>query len=129
MPENTRIINLESVRKSLEPAKQELCLESGRKIVVCSDENEELFEVISPSGEIIVKMRFTDTGPVLVAEGARLELKSPESIELEAKRVEIRARESASVQSRGNLEISSAEEMNVHSEDDVRISAKMLHLN
>ncbi len=129
MSENTRIIDLDSARKRHAHSQQELSLDSGRKIIVCSDENEDIFEIFSPSGEIIVKMRFTDSGPVLVAEGARLELKSPETIALQAKRVEIKTEESASVQTSGTLELRSVEEMNISSEDDVRIEAKVLHLN
>ncbi len=61
--------------------------------------------------------------------GAHLELKSTETLALEAKRVKIKAEEAAVVKSEGSLEIDSSKKMDIHSEDDIRVVGKMIYLN
>jgi len=58
-----------------------------------SSEKEELIEITAPEGEIIMKVRMTDDGPVISVSGAHLELKSTETIALEAKKIKIKAEE------------------------------------
>jgi len=55
-----------------------------------SSEKEELIEITAPEGEIIMKVRMTDDGPVISVSGAHLELKSTETIALEAKKIKIK---------------------------------------
>jgi hypothetical protein len=61
--------------------------------------------------------------------GACLELKSTETITLDAKKIKIRAQEKAVVESKGSLEIASAKKMDIHSDDEIRVDGKMIHLN
>jgi len=104
-------------------------LDSGRQVVIHSNENEEILEIVEPEGEVILKMRLTDAGPVISVQGAHLELKSTETLTLESKKVKIRAEEEARVESKGSLEIVSSKEMGIHSDDEIRVVGKMIHLN
>ena len=104
-------------------------LDSGRQILVHSGEKEELIEIAAPGGEIIMKVRMTDDGPVISVRGAHLELKSTETIALKAKQVKIQAEEKAVVESKGSLEIDSSKKMAIHSNDDICIAGKIIHLN
>ncbi|QTA81193.1 Uncharacterized protein dnl_35240 [Desulfonema limicola] len=108
---------------------QEITLRSGRMISAKSDNNQDILEIREPGGQMIVKMRLTDTGPVMVIEGTRLELKSAESIALQSKKIEIDALEEAVIKSRGKLEINSSKEMKVKSDDDLRLTGKIIHIN
>ena len=104
-------------------------LDSGRQILVHSGEKEELIEIAAPGGEIILKVRMTDDGPVISVRGAHLELKSTETIALKAKQIKIQAEEKAVVESKGSLEIDSSKKMAIHSNDDICIAGKIIHLN
>ena len=104
-------------------------LDSGRQILVYSGEKEELIEITAPEGEIIMKVRMTDDGPVISVRGAHLKLKSTETIALEAKKIKIKAKEKVVVESNGGLEIDSSKKMAIHSNDDICVAGKIIHLN
>jgi len=109
--------------------KKRIHLNSGRQIVVHSDETEELIQIVEPEGEISMTLRMTDTGPVFTFRGAQLKLESTETITLEAKKIKIHAQEKAVIDSEGEVEIDSAKKMDIHSDDDIRVEAKIIHLN
>lgn len=128
MSKKAEVINLErseaeqSTRKSLQ-------LDSGRQVLVHSNEKEEILEIVERGGEMVMAVRLTDKGPIVSVQGARLELKSTETITLEAKKIRIKAQEEASIESKGKLKIESSKNMDVNSEDDIRVVGKMIHLN
>jgi hypothetical protein len=108
---------------------QQIQLDSGRQIVIHSSEHEELLEIIEIKGEVVLKVRLTDAGPVISVQGARLELKSTEALTLESKKIRIKAEEELGIESRGGLEIDSSKEIGIHSDDEIRVVGKMIHLN
>ena len=128
MPENTKVISLEP-SASRQCKTQQMQLDSGRQVVIHSNENEEILQIVEPEGEVILKMRLTDAGPVISVQGTHLELKSTETLTLESKKVKIRAEEEVRVESKGSLEIDSSKEMGIHSDDKIRVVGKMIHLN
>lgn len=128
MPEKTKVINL-MPSASGHRNTQEIQLDSGRQVVVYSNENEEVLEVVETEGEVILKVRLTDAGPVISVQGTRLELKSTEALTLESKRIKIKAEEEVGIESRGTLEIDTSKEIGIHSDDEIRVVGKMIHLN
>ncbi|MGD8370886.1 MAG: hypothetical protein PVF76_07705 [Syntrophobacterales bacterium] len=128
MSKKAEIINLEPLTAG-QPEKRRLQLDSGRQVLILSDENEERLEIVEPDGEVAIKVRLTAEGPVVTIRGAHLELKSTETLALEAKRVKIKAEEAAVVRSEGSLEIDSSKKMDIHSENDIRVVGKMIYLN
>jgi hypothetical protein len=128
MSKKAEIINLESSQARQETNRQ-VELTSGRQIRVHSSENGELVEILEAGGEVVIQVRLTDGGPVVTVRGAHLELKSTETLALEAKKVRINAQEEAVVESKGTVEIGSSREMRIHSEDDIRVVGKIIHLN
>jgi len=130
MSEKSMIIDLESslyARRKKEL--KEITLKSGRLISAKSDKDQDILEIRESDGQMIIKMNLTDKGPVMIVEGARLELKSSESISLQAKNVEIDATEGAVIKSRGSLQMTSSEEMEIKSDDDLRLTGKIIHIN
>jgi hypothetical protein len=128
MSKKAEVINLE--RSGAEQStKKSLQLDSGRQILVHSNEKEEILEIVERGGEMVITVRLTDKGPIVRVQAAQLELKSTETIELEAKKIRIKAQEEASIESEGTLKIESSKNMNVKSEDDIRVVGKMIHLN
>ena len=128
MSKKAEVINLER-SETEQSTKKSLQLDSGRQVLVQSDEKEELLEILERGGEVVMTVRLTDKGPIVSVQGARLELKSTESIALEAKKIRIKAQEEASIESEGTLKIESSKKMDINSEDDIRVVGKMIHLN
>jgi len=128
MSEKAKIINLKPLYVE-HVEKIRMQLDSGRQILVHSSEKEELIEITAPEGEIIMKVRMTDDGPVISVSGAHLELKSTETIALKAKQIKIQAEEKVVVESNGGLEIDSSKKISIHSNDDICVAGKIIHLN
>ena len=128
MPEKTKVINLEP-SASRQRNTQRMQLDSGRQVVIHSKDDEELLEIVETEGEVILKVRLTDAGPVISVQGARLELKATEALTLESKRVKIKAEEEVGVESKGRLEIESSKGIGIQSDDEIRVAGKMIHLN
>lgn len=128
MAEKTKVINLEPSALGKRET-QQMQLDSGRRVVIHSDENEELLEIVETEGEVILKVRLTDAGPVISVQGTHLVLKSTETLTLESKKVKIKAEEEVGLESKGNLEIDSANEIDIHSDDEIRVVGKIIHLN
>src|SRR6185295_14718778 len=79
--------------------RREVYLREGRTLSVESAGNEELVEVRSSSGQVELRIRLTEEGPVLQMESARLQIKASEAVEIESKRIELRASETVQLSS------------------------------
>lgn len=110
-------------------AKNILFLESGREIQVSHGGNEDILEVIEPTGKVSLKVRLTENGPIMLLEGVKLEIKGSNSVSIESKEIAIKAENKATLESNGTLDIQSEDEMNVKSTDEVKVRGKMIHLN
>ena len=127
MSKKAGVISMEGLEDKKATAKR-LQLDSRRYILIRSKEKEELLEIVE-GGEVVVTVKLSDEGPVVTVQGAHLELKSTETIALEAKEVKIKAQEKTSIESMGSLNIDSSEKMDIHSNDDIRVVGKIIHLN
>ena len=98
--------------------RREVYLREGRTLSI---DDGELLEVRSASGQLELRIRLTEDGPVLQMESAKLQLKATESIEIASKRVEITATET--------LQLKSENEIKADAEGEVRVNGKMIYLN
>jgi hypothetical protein len=101
--------------------RREIYLREGRTLSVEQSGTEELVEIRSSSGQVELRIKLTEEGPVLQVESARLQLKASEAVEIESKRVEIRATET--------VRLASKDEIKVEAEGEVRVNGKMIYLN
>jgi hypothetical protein len=101
--------------------RRELYLRDGKTLSVETTGSDELVEIRSSSGQVELRIKLTEEGPVLQMESVRLQLKATEAVEIESKRVEIRATET--------LQLTSDNEVKVDAEGDVRVNGKMIFLN
>jgi hypothetical protein len=104
-------------------------LESGRQVVIQSEGMEEVVRIVEPEGNISLTVRMTDKGPVVTLTGAHLEISSTESITLDSRNIVLNSRENTLLKSEGGLRIDAEGEVDIHSEDDIRVEAKIIHLN
>src|SRR3954471_11462953 len=101
--------------------RREIYLREGRTLSVEQSGTDELVEIRSASGQVELRIKLTEEGPVLQVESARLQLKATEAVEIESKRVEIRATET--------VQLTSKDEVKVEAEGEVRVNGKMIYLN
>ncbi|MEW5771957.1 MAG: hypothetical protein AB1916_00385 [Thermodesulfobacteriota bacterium] len=111
------------------PGERVLDLAAGRSLAVRQEAGAEVVEVREPGGEVCLSVELTPGGAVLRLTGARLELAATEEVSIAAPAVRIAAAERAELASSGTLAVESDREMRVHSEDEVRVTGKMIHLN
>ncbi len=128
MTRKTPIIDLDTLTGS-QTEFQEIQFDSGRSVTAESAGNEDILEIREADGRMTVKIRLTEDGPVLSVEGARLELKSTESISMQARQVKIAGDEETIVKSDGSLRMSSSDNMEIDSKEDLRLNGKMIHIN
>jgi hypothetical protein len=101
--------------------RREIYLREGRTLSVEDAGTEELVEIRSSSGQVEIRIKLTEDGPVLQMESVRLQLKATESVEIASKRIEIKASET--------LQLASDNEVKVDAEGEVRVNGKMIYLN
>jgi hypothetical protein len=106
-----------------------LYLRNGRSLSVGEEGNEEVLQISAASGQIELRVRLTEEGPVLQFEGARLELKATEVVDIKCKVFKVEAEESVELVSKGGMNIESEGELNIKSVDDVRVVGKIIYLN
>lgn len=101
--------------------RRELYLREGRTLTIEHAGSDELVEIRGSSGQLELRIRLTEDGPVLQMESVRLHLKASEAVEIESKRVEIKATEA--------VQVSSGNEIKVEGEGEVRVVGEKIHLN
>ncbi len=104
-------------------------LKHGRTLAVADDGLDEVIEIRASSGQVELRVKMTEDGPVLALEGVRLSVKAAENIELECKNFSVAASESVKLASQGELKVSSEGEMNIESPVDVRVKGEKIWLN
>lgn len=101
--------------------RREIYLREGRTLSVEQAGSDELVEIRSSSGQIELRIKLTEEGPVLQMESVKLQLKASESVEISSRRVDITATET--------VQIASDNEVKVDAEGEVRVNGKMIYLN
>jgi phage gp45-like len=101
--------------------RREIYLRDGRTLSVEDTGTDELVEVRSSSGQVELRIKLTEDGPVLQMESVKLKLTARESVEIASKRIDIKATET--------VQIESKDEVKVDAEGEVRVNGKMIFLN
>jgi hypothetical protein len=106
-----------------------LYLRDGRTLTVSGAGTEELVEIRASSGMLELRIKMTEQGPVLQMESVRLQLKATESVDIEAKQFNVRAEESVTVESKGEMKLSGEADVRVDANGEVHVKGKMIYLN
>jgi phage gp45-like len=101
--------------------RREIYLREGRTLSVEAAGTDDLVEIRSSSGQVEVRIKLTEDGPVLQMESVKLQLKATESVEIASRRVDIKATET--------VQIASDNEVKVDADGEVRVNGKMIYLN
>jgi hypothetical protein len=103
-------------------------LPSGRSVVVKVAEDCEQLEIRDAAGRVEVWVILTAEGPVVRISGARLELASADTIALQCRRFEVETAESASIKSKGDVQIT-GRELKVRTSEDIHLNGEFIRLN
>ena len=115
-------LKLQAEEETTTPSeRRELYLREGRTLTIQDAGHDDLVEIRSSSGELELRIKLTEDGPVLQMESVKLQLKATESVEIASKRVDIKATET--------LQLSSDNDIKVDAEGEVRVNGKMIYLN
>lgn len=105
----------------LHPPADELPLREGRTLRIASVGRDELVEVRGAGGNLELRIRLTDDGPVLEMESVRLVLRAEESVDVEARDFNVSA--AAGIRLDGKADVV------VNADGEVRVTGEMIHLN
>lgn len=88
----------------------------------------EAIEIRAQSGVLELRIRITDTGPILEMEGIRLALTAAESIELKSRRVVVEAEESLTLASRGRAQLLARDQIQIRTSEYLGLDGKLVGL-
>ncbi|QDU62635.1 hypothetical protein Pan216_35020 [Planctomycetes bacterium Pan216] len=103
-------------------------LPSGRTLAVRLNDSQEQIEVVSPQGEVEVRIVMTDEGPVVKLCGVRLEIEAEETVAVNCRNFEVNAEERAAIVSGGPVRVT-GDEMRVRTRQDVHMNGAFIRLN
>ena len=104
-------------------------LDQGRTLAVARDGAHQVVEFRAASGQLELRVKLTEEGPVLLLEGVKVEVHSTESLDIKCKDLNIETTDSTVISTKGELKIKSEGELEIDSPEDVRIRGKMIWLN
>lgn len=108
---------------------RQVYLRDGRTLTVSGQGNQELVEIHASSGMLELRIKLTEQGPVLQMESVRLQLRASESVEVETKQFTVKAEESATIQSGGEVRLAGEADVRVDANGEVHVKGKMIYLN
>jgi len=106
-----------------------LYLDEGRKLQVGRDGNTQVVEIRAASGQVELRVKLTDEGPVLQMEAVKVAVTTEESFSIKCKTFEVESSQDTIIQTGGELKIKSEGELDIDSPEDVRIRGKIIWLN
>jgi len=107
---------------------RELHLGRGRTLRTTSEGLDDVVEIRAGSGQLELRVVLTEAGPVLQAEGMRVQMKA-EQIEVDCKTFEVRASEGMKLSTDGELDVTSQKDARITSPAEVFVKGKMIWLN
>jgi hypothetical protein len=101
-------------------------LREGRTLSVVEGD---LVEIRAASGQLELRIRMTDDGPVLEMESVRLMLKAAESVDVDCQDFNVNAERSVGIASQGEITLSGKADVLVDAQGEVHVTGEMIHLN
>lgn len=105
----------------LHPPADELPLREGRSLRLAAVGRDELVEIRGATGNLELRIRLTEDGPVLEMESVRLVLRAEESVDVETRDFNVRAAAGIKLEGRADVVVGAGGE--------VVVTGEMIHLN
>ncbi len=107
---------------------QRVYLDDGRQVAITRDGARQAVEIRAASGQLELRIRLTEDGPVLVLDGVKVEL-SAASVDVACDTFNVHAREAATITSDGTAAVRATAQVDVESAADVVVVGKHIRLN
>ena len=108
---------------------KKLFLDQGRSVAVNRDGAHQVVEFRDAGGQLELRVKLTEEGPVLVMEGMKVQVNATESFSVKCKEFNVEAEGETIIATKGELKIRSDGEMNIDSPEDIRVRGKIIYLN
>ena len=105
----------------IRPPATEVELREGRRLSLASVGKDELVEIRSATGNLELRIRLTEDGPVLEMESVRLVLRAEESVDVETRDFNVSAAAGIKLEGKADVVVSA--------DGEVRVTGEMIHLN
>lgn len=120
---------LESEDQDERGDEQLLPLQGGRTVAVTTEGAQDIVEIRAAQGQVELRIKITEQGPVLQLDGVRLEVRAAEDIAMQCKRFQVHAEESVAITSAGEATVTAEDDLKLRSESDVRVNGEKIYLN
>jgi hypothetical protein len=107
---------------------RELELRRGT-LKLAAEGEDDLVEIRDSTGLLQLRVRMTAEGPVLEVETVRLSLRAAESVDIEAKELNLTAERSLGLSSQGDLEVRGSGDVRVDANGEIHVTGEMIYLN
>ena len=110
-------------------------LDHGRTLAVISSgsgsnsSSGETIEIRSSSGQVELRIRMTEDGPVLQLDGVKLEISAQESVAVRCQDFTVEAKNAVNITSQAGVRVQSEAEVQIESTADVRVKGEKIWLN
>jgi hypothetical protein len=108
---------------------QRLYLDRGRTLDIAKVGLTQVLEIRAESGQLELRVRLTEDGPVLQLDGAKIAVTAEDTVAVKCKTFTVESTEATVIQSHGEMKIKSEGELEVDSPSDIKIRGKMIYLN
>lgn len=108
---------------------RKLYLDQGRTLQLAREGNQQLVEIRAASGQLEVRIKLTDEGPVLQMEAVKVAVTTEEAFEIKCKTFSVEASQDTIIQTGGELKMKAEGEISLDSPEDVRLRGKIIWLN
>ena len=102
-------------------------LPTGHQVEIDLDGHE--IRVDDPKGDVLVRIFLDESGPTVELQGARLQLRSTESVDVSCSDFKVNAERDIHMNAGAQLTVESTQELHLNCETDVRIRGKVIWLN
>jgi hypothetical protein len=123
------VLALEEEQSEEHSEERQLYLDHGRTLAVAAEGLDQVLEIRAASGRVELRIKMTEEGPVLQAEGLKLSLKAAESIDLECKTFKVAASEGVELTTAGPMKLEAQGEMKLETKADVKVVGECIYLN
>jgi hypothetical protein len=108
---------------------RKLYLDQGRTLKLARDGSQQLVEIRAASGQLELRIKLTDEGPVLQMEAVRVAVTTEEAFEIKCKTFSVEASQDTIIQTGGELKMKAEGEIQLDSPEDIRLRGKIIWLN
>ena len=107
---------------------QRLYLNDGRQVAIIRDGARQAVEIRAASGQLELRIRLTEDGPVLSLDAVKVELRATD-VAVECETFAVTASQRVTIASAGTAELKADGQLDVSSADDVNVIGKNIRLN